>query len=247
MGTPYKQFKLTFYDEANRFNADDDSSFVGYLEELQKVTISFGLELDDGTIEWNQIATNYLKNWESQNGIVSFTATDRLAQMNEKYEKGFKIYERTAYEEAESILTDAGLSADEYSLDEYLHTVILTNPMPKENHKTCLQLLANACRCIIRQNEYGKIIIRANFANILDFNDIGITTNGHTKWSEPRNIIIGSEVVYADLTRDFLKADGKMYFVELNLRFGVANFLCIGFHRIQRFNLVFCNQINIRR
>lgn len=210
---PSENTKFTFYDEANRFNADDDSSFVGYLEELQKVTISFGLELDDGTIEWNQIATNYLKNWESQNGIVSFTATDRLAQMNEKYEKGFKIYERTAYEEAESILTDAGLSADEYSLDEYLHTVILTNPMPKENHKTCLQLLANACRCIIRQDEYGKIIIRSNFANILDFNDIGITTNGHTKWSEPRNIIIGSEVVYADLTRDFLKADGKMYFL----------------------------------
>lgn len=210
---PSENTRFSFFDEDNRFNADDDSSFIGYLEEMQTVTISFGLELDDGTIEWNQISTNYLKNWESQNGVVSFTATDRLSQMKEKYEKGFVIHERTAYEEAESILQDAGLSPDEYSLDEYLHNVILNNPMPKENHKTCLQLLANACRCIIRQDEYGKIIIRANFANIIDSNNVNVSTNGHTKWSTPSNIIKGSKVVYADLTRDFLKADGKMYFL----------------------------------
>lgn len=213
---PSENTRFSFFDEDNRFNADDDSSFIGYLEEMQMVTISFGLELDDGTIEWNQISTNYLKNWESQNGVVSFTATDRLSQMKEKYEKGFFIHERTAYEEAESIFQDAGLSPDEYSLDEYLHNVILTNPMPKENHKTCLQLLANACRCIIRQDEYGRIVIRANFANVIDFDNVDISTNGHTKWSDPRNIIKGSKVVYADLTRDFLKADGKMYFLPEN-------------------------------
>lgn len=210
---PSENTSFTFFDEENRFNVDDDNSFIAYLEEMQKVTVSFGLELDDGSVEWHQIATNYLKSWKSQNGIVTLNATDRLSQMKEKYEKGFKIYERTAYEEAESILTDAGLNPDEYYIDEYLKDVILTNPMPKKNHKTCLQLLANACRCILKQDENGRIIIRANFANVIDPEDITILTNGHTKWSEPRNIIIGSEVVYADLTRDFLKADGKMYFL----------------------------------
>lgn len=210
---PSENTSFTFFDEENRFNVDDDNSFMAYLEEMQKVTVSFGLELDDGSVEWHQIATNYLKSWKSQNGVVTLNATDRLAQMKEKYEKGFKIYERTAYEEAESILTDARLNPDEYYIDEYLKDVILTNPMPKKNHKTCLQLLANACRCILKQDENGRIIIRANFANVIDPEDITILTNGHTKWSEPRNIIIGSEVVYADLTRDFLKADGKMYFL----------------------------------
>ena len=210
---PSENTSFTFFDEENRFNVDDDNSFMAYLEEMQKVTVSFGLELDDGSVEWHQIATNYLKSWKSQNGVVTLNATDRLAQMKEKYEKGFKIYERTAYEEAESILTDAGLNPDEYYIDEYLKDVILTNPMPKKNHKTCLQLIANACRCILKQDENGRIIIRANFANVIDPEDITILTNGHTKWSEPRNIIIGSEVVYADLTRDFLKADGKMYFL----------------------------------
>ena len=210
---PSENTSFTFFDEENRFNVDDDNSFMAYLEEMQKVTVSFGLELDDGSVEWHQIATNYLKSWKSQDGVVTLNATDRLAQMKEKYEKGFKIYERTAYEEAESILTDAGLNPNEYYIDEYLKDVILANPMPKKNHKTCLQLLANACRCILKQDENGRIIIRANFANVIDPEDITILTNGHTKWSEPRNIIIGSEVVYADLTRDFLKADGKMYFL----------------------------------
>lgn len=210
---PSENTSFTFFDEENRFNVDDDNSFMAYLEEMQKVTVSFGLELDNGSVEWHQIATNYLKSWKSQNGVVTLNATDRLSRMKEKYEKGFKIYERTAYEEAESILIDAGLNPDEYYIDEYLKDVILTNPMPKKNHKTCLQLLANACRCILKQDENGRIIIRANFANVIDPEDITILTNGHTKWSEPRNIIIGSEVVYADLTRDFLKADGKMYFL----------------------------------
>lgn len=210
---PSENTSFTFFDEENRFNVDDDNSFMAYLEEMQKVTVSFGLELDDGSVEWHQIATNYLKSWKSQNGVVTLNATDRLAQMKEKYEKGFKIYERTAYEEAESILIDAGLNPDEYYIDEYLKDVILTNPMPKKNHKTCLQLLANACRCILKQDENGRVMIKANFANVIDPEDIEVLTNGHTNWSEPRNIIIGSEVVYADLTRDFLKADGKMYFL----------------------------------
>lgn len=210
---PSENTSFAFFDEEKRFNVDDDNSFIAYLEEMQKVTISFGLELDDGSVEWHQIATNYLKSWKSQNGVVSLTATDRLAQMKEKYEKGFKIYERTAYEEAESIFIDAGLNPDEYYIDDYLKDVILTNPMPKQNHKTCLQLLANACRCILKQDENGRIIIRANFANVIDPEDITILTNGHTNWSKPSNIIIGSEIVYADLTKDFLKADGKMYFL----------------------------------
>ena len=64
---------------------------------------SFGITLDDGRVEWHQIATNYLKSWKSQKGIVSLTATDRLSQMDGEYSLGFKIYQRTAYEEAERI------------------------------------------------------------------------------------------------------------------------------------------------
>ena len=210
---PSESTSFSFYDEQGLFDVDDDSSFIDYLETMQKISISFGLELDDGTVEWHQVATNYLKNWKSQKGIVVLSATDRLSQMEDEYSLGNKIYTRTAYEEAESIFADAGLEPDEYLIDDYLHDVTLTNPMPIGSHKECLQLLANACRCILRQNENGRIIIQANFANVLDPDDLTIETNGTTAWSKPQNVLIGTDVVYAELAKDFLKADGAMYFM----------------------------------
>lgn len=210
---PSEDLKFTFYDEENRFNVDDDNSFIDFLETMQRVTLSFGITLDNGTVEWNQIATMYLKDWKSQKGVVSLSATDRLEQMEDEYTLANRIYDRTAYDEAESIFADAGLEPDEYYIDEYLRDVALYNPMPNGAHKECLQLLANACRCIIRQDENGVIRIVANFANVLDPTDLSVSTNGVAEWSKPENVLIGTDVVYADMTQDFFKADGSMYFL----------------------------------
>lgn len=210
---PNENMSYTFYDENNNFNVDDDNSFIDYLETMQRITLSFGVTLEDKTVEWKQVATMYLKDWKSQKGIVSINATDRLSQMEDTYSLGNKIYTRTAGQEAENIFADAGIEPDEYFIDDYLYDLVLTNPMPELTHKECLQLLANACRCIIRQDEKGKIIIRANFATVLDPTDYEVTTNGVAEWSKPSNILIGTRIVYADMTKDFFKADGSMYFL----------------------------------
>ena len=210
---PSEDMTFTFYDEENRFNVDDDNSFIDFLETMQRVTLSFGITLEDGTVEWNQIATTFLKDWKSQKGIVSFTATDRLEQMEDEYSLANRIYDRTAYDEAESILQDAGLQPDEYYIDEYLRDVNLHNPIPNGMHKECLQILANACRSIIKQDVNGRIMIVANFANLIDPMDLTVSTNGVASWSKPNNILFGSDVVYAEMTQDFFKADGSMYFL----------------------------------
>lgn len=222
---PSESTSFSFYDENGLFDVDDESSFIDYLETMQTIKVSFGIELDDGTVEWHQVATNYLKNWKSQKGVVTLTATDRLSQMEDEYSLGNKIYTRTAYEEAESIFTDAGLQPDEYFIDDYLNDVAIANPMPIGSHKECLQLLANACRCILRQNENGRIMIQANFATVLDPDDLTVETNGTTAWSKPDNVLIGTDVVYAELTQDFLKADGSMYFLPEDESFLQASYV----------------------
>lgn len=210
---PSESVSFSFYDEENSFDINDENSFIDFLETMQKITISFGLELDNGDVEWHQIATGYLKDWKSQKGTVSITATDRLSQMEGDYSLANRIYERTAYEEAESIFADAGLQPDEYYIDDYLNDVELNNPIPEGTHKESLQILANACRCIIKQDENGKIAIRANFANVLDPEDLSVETNGVSDWSKPQNLFNGADTVYADMTKNTFKMDGSMYFL----------------------------------
>lgn len=210
---PEETMSLSFYDTEKRFDIDAQNSFIDYLETKQKVGVSFGLELDNSDVEWHQIATLYLSDWNVKDGIVNISATDLLTQAEDIYTLGNRIYERTAYEEAESILSDAGLEPDEYYIDEYLNDIPLINPMPEGMHKECLQVLANACRCIIRQDENGKIMIRANFANVLSPTDFTVTSTGDAKWSKSENVIVGSEINYADMTNDFFTTDGSMYFM----------------------------------
>ena len=210
---PSYSMDYSFFDVNNYFNVDDENSFIKFMETMQKISISFGVTLDDLSIEWNQIATMYLKDWSSKDGVVSISATDRLTQMEDEYTLGNRIYDRTAYAEAESIFADAGLQPDEYYIDEYLRDVPLHNPMPDGTHKECLQLLANACRCIIQQDENGVIQIRANFANVIDPTEISVTNNGIASWSKPQNVLIGTNIIYADMTKNFFGMNGTMYFM----------------------------------
>ena len=210
---PSYSMDYSFFDVNNYFNVDDENSFIKFMETMQKISVSFGVTLDDLSIEWKQIATMYLKDWSSKDGVVSISATDRLTQMEDEYTLGNRVYDRTAYAEAESIFSDAGLVPDEYYIDEYLNDITLHNPMPDGTHKECLQLLANACRCIIRQDENGVIQIRANFANVIDPTEISVTNNGIASWSKPQNVLIGTNIIYADMTKNFFSMNGTMYFM----------------------------------
>lgn len=210
---PSYSMDYSFFDVNNYFDVDDENSFIKFMETMQKISISFGVTLDDSSVEWNQIATMYLKDWNSKDGVVSISATDRLTQMEDEYTLGNRVYDRTAYAEAESIFADAGLEPDKYYIDEYLRDVPLHNPMPNGTHKECLQLLANACRCIIRQDENGVIQIRANFANVIDPTEIIVTNNGVASWSKPQNVLIGTNIIYADMTKNFFGMNGTMYFL----------------------------------
>lgn len=205
---PNMTFSLSVLDYSGNYDVDDENSFINFLEARQPVTLSYGITLADGSVEWIPTATAYLSDWSAKKGQMQFTAKDIFSFLEDEYSAGNKIYTRTAYAEAVSILTDAGFEADEYTLDEYLKDVTLTNPMPVAKHKECLQLLCNACRCILYQNIDGKIIIRANFANVIEPEDIDVTAADAAAWSAPRNVLTGASVVYADMSSGFMMADG---------------------------------------
>ena len=213
---PAMDIDINIVDYSNRYHVDDEESFMGYLTTGQEVTLSFGMELDNGKVEWIPAAKGYLDSWSSQKGKVSFKAKDLFAFLEGEYSAGNTIHSRTAYQEAVSILTDAGLSADAYEIDEYLKKINLINPMPVAPHKECLQLLCNACRCILYQDVSGKLIIRTHFDVIRDPEAMQITTKGESRPCKAETIRKGSGVVYADLSAGLFAMDGSLFFPPEN-------------------------------
>lgn len=208
---PGLTFSLSVLDYSGNYDVDDENSFINFLETRQPVTLSYGMTLADGSVEWIPTATAYLSDWSAKKGQMQFTAKDIFSFLEDEYSAGNKIYTRTAYTEAVSILTDAGFEADEYEIDECLKDVTLTNPMPVAKHNECLQLICNACRCILYQNVDGKIIIQANFANVIEPEDIEVAATSAAAWSAPRNVLTGASVVYADMSSGFMMADGTQF------------------------------------
>ncbi len=211
---PNTSLKVTVLDKENLYNVNNTDSFIDYLITGQVVTVAFGMTLDEDTneIEWLKTQTLSLTDWSSKDGQFSFSSSDLFATLTDKYTLGNTIHTRTAYEEAVSILTDAGFEADEYEIDNYLNDITLTNPMPEDTHANCLLLLCNVCRCIFFQDGDGIIHIQGNFALVLEPEDITLDNVGATDYSTPRNILTSGAVTthYADLSVGYTSADGSM-------------------------------------
>ena len=235
---PSYNFNLTILDPYNTYNVDNDDSFANFLHTMQDVVVSMGMELDDGSTEWIQMEKLYLSDWKVQRGKMGFTAKDKFAFMEDTYSKGNFIGEKNLYEQAEQILQDAGYERDEYVLDEYLRDVNVTNPIPSQKSKECLQLIANAARCKLYQDYDGRICIVANFVNVLEPDDVVVSTEMKTEtrmnfrrfpirlrgtnseimyseiyYSQPENVLYDTYYSYATFEEDYFKADGSQYIV----------------------------------
>lgn len=217
---PTYSLNVSIIDENNMYNPDDDTSIINALEIGQPVSMSMGIEIEDGnpdSIEWVKVCTLKLATWDSTRTTMTFTASDVFeTALNSDYTAGYRIYTRTAYDEAEDILEACGLEIDDCVLDEYLRNVTLTNPMPECTAKEALQILANACRCKLYQDENGRVIIRANFANVIDPEDITVTSVNGAGWSDVSHILYDPETAYADMSIDYIRADGTFKFLPEN-------------------------------
>lgn len=210
---PTKTFSFTIDNLNKQFSADNPRSFVGFLQERQKVEFDYGRKMDDGSIYKIPGGILNLKSWSSNDEQAKFSAVGNLDYITNKYNKG-RYYENgiSLYDLAEDVFIDAGIT--EYRIDSYLKKVKTHNPLPIESHKNELQLIANAGRCILYEDRKGVISLHSSFmpsiTNILD--------SGHTAYSNPESILeknaIHSE--YATSEKDFNYADGHLYFIPRN-------------------------------
>ena len=160
---PTIDFRLSVNNKDRAYDIENEKSTVNFLELGQKVQAFMGQEIED-RIEWLQVGTLKLKEWSADDDKMSFTAIDFLSGLIGKYRKG-KFYPQgiSIYDLCLDVLTDAGVDPREFYIDEYLKAVKIKNPIPVVTHREALQLLSNAGRCLLYQDEKGKIVIRSSF------------------------------------------------------------------------------------
>ena len=209
---PQFDFSVTLKNYDHYFNVDNPNSAINYLETGQEMNIMYGYQTPGSdTIEWIQGNHLWCSEWESDDNTATIRCQDIFRNMDGEYVKGlYSAAGKSYYALAEEILKDAGIS--EYYIDPRLKKLYSNNPIPRVKYKEALQIIANACRCVLTQSRDGKVQIKSNFMP-----SASIATNGEETYSNAANVLTDiPKVEYATLAGNYTPTDGTMFFLPRN-------------------------------
>ena len=209
---PQFDFSVTLKNYDHYFNVDNPNSAINYLETGQEMDIMYGYQTPGSdTIEWIQGNHLWCSEWESDDNTATIRCQDIFRNMDGEYVKGlYSAAGKSYYALAEEILKDAGIS--EYYIDPRLKKLYSNNPIPRVKYKEALQIIANACRCVLTQSRDGKVQIKSNFMP-----SASIATNGEETYSNAANVLTDTpKVEYATLAGNYTSTDGMMFFLPRN-------------------------------
>lgn len=209
---PQFDFSVTLKNYDHYFNVDNPNSAINYLETGQEMDIMYGYQTPGSdTIEWIQGNHLWCSEWESDDNTATIRCQDIFRNMDGEYVKGlYSAAGKSYYALAEEILKDAGIS--EYYIDPRLKKLYSNNPIPRVKYKEALQIIANACRCVLTQSRDGKVQIKSNFMP-----SASIATNGEETYSNAANVLTDTpKVEYATLAGNYTPTDGTIFFLPRN-------------------------------
>jgi hypothetical protein len=209
---PQFDFSVTLKNYDHYFNVDNPNSAINYLETGQEMDIMYGYQTPGSdTIEWIQGNHLWCSEWESDDNTATIRCQDIFRNMDGEYVKGlYSAAGKSYYALAEEILKDAGIS--EYYIDPRLKKLYSNNPIPRVKYKEALQIIANACRCVLTQSRDGKVQIKSNFMP-----SASVETNGEETYSNAANVLTDTpKVEYATLAGNYTPTDGTMFFLPRN-------------------------------
>ena len=207
---PTIDFSLSVNNKDRAFDIENEESSVNFLENGQDITVLYGQELDNGSVEWLPGAKLQLKEWSADDEEMSFSASDRFNFMDGTYYKGlYRPKGISLYDLALDVLSDAGIDNRTYWIDSYLKSVKVSNPMPVVAHKEALQLIANAGRCILYQDREGNIFLKSSFIP-----DMEASSDNETYFSHTGSVLDKAvKKSYALANQDYTSATPTQYFL----------------------------------
>lgn len=216
---PQIDFTVQLKNYDHYFNVDNPKSAINFLETGQEMDIYYGYQLPGSTdIEW--IRGNHLlcSEWESDDYTATIRCQDIFRNMDSEYYKGmYNSAGRSYYDLAVEILNDAGLT--EYYVDPRLKKLYTKNPLPRVKHKEALQIIANACRCVLSQTRSGTVSIKSSFNP-----ESTVSANSEAAFSKVINVLNDiPKDEYATLATNYTTVNGGMYFLPRNISGNVLN------------------------
>lgn len=209
---PSMDMSITIDNQDQYYNPDNPDSALAYMEVGQEMTVQFGYDVDGtGNIEWLPSQIAHLKTWSATDTDAKFTAVDKFDYLlNENYRKGqYSVAGITLYALAERVLQSAHIT--DYSLDSYLRSLTVHNPLPNVKHSECLQIIANAGRCCLYIDRNDVIHIDGNF---LPDSTATVLTGGQAEYSNVSGVLSTSQKAgYANASQGFSIVDGSLYFL----------------------------------
>lgn len=206
---PQVDFTVQLKNYDHYFNVDNPKSAINFLETGQEMEIYYGYQLPDSDeIEW--IIGNHLlcSEWESDDFTATIRCQDIFRNMNSEYYKGVYVAAGKSYFDlATEVLRDAGVT--KYYIDPRLKRLYTKNPLPRVQHKEALQIIANACRCVLSQTRQGTPQIKSAFQP-----EAAISANAQAPFSNVENVLdSGTKAEYATLATNYTTVNGSMYFL----------------------------------
>lgn len=218
---PSIDFNVTIENMDRYYNVDNEDSAINYMETGQKMEVDFGYTLNDGYVEWVKGGTLFLREWSSDDKRAKFGAVDIFEYMQDEYKKGeYKPEGITLYDLAVDVLDDAGIQPEQYWVDPYLKKVTVFNPLPMVKHKECLQLIANAGRCVVMQNRDGIIMLKASFEPEKE-----VTANQIAEYGNVECLLQNQPYAeYAAYEKEYARVDMQQYFMPRD-----RNYIKVGY------------------
>ena len=169
---PKQDFEFTIVDTEMKYDPENPSGVWEYLESRQPVTYYYGYELSNGTIEWIPWGMSY------STGDITVTKQQKMSNvtvkcaglaehLNMTYTEG-KYYPDgiSLYDLADEVMNFSGFS-NLIELDDSLKQIYTHNPLSAQSVGECLQVIANAGRCIISYSRGGYLrILKEDTENI---------------------------------------------------------------------------------
>ena len=206
---PQIDFTVQLKNYDKYFNVDNPKSAINFLETGQEMDIYYGYQIPNSDeIEW--VRGNHLlcSEWESDDYTATIRCQDVFRNMDTEYYKGlYAPNGKSYYDLAIEVLKAAG--EKDYYVDPRLKKLYTKNPIPRVSCKEALQIIANACRCVLSQSRVGTIQIKSSFVP-----EAAASSNGETDYSNVAKILTDdTKDEYATLASNYTTADGTMFFL----------------------------------